>query len=241
LTFTDAQGVTPPGTATAWQLGDLALDVTLPPDLNAPLLELRNVAIRGRLSGGPLPAAGVAVEFHAGSLQQDATAATLAIPAFGALWGDAKLSGSVEATYGATPGAHGKVALHVPSVRMLLASFAFIPPPMADPGTLGKLDLSGAFDFKGPSLAVTDLQAVLDDTRLSGTVSVAQFTPFAMRFDLQGDAVDLDRYLKPADYKGKPFELPLAQLKALNVQGVLRMKSATVMGAKATELRLDVQ
>jgi len=33
----------------------------------------------------------------------------------------------------------------------------------------------------------------------------------------------------------------LAQLKALNVQGALRMKSAIVMGARATELRLDVE
>jgi hypothetical protein len=62
-----------------------------------------------------------------------------------------------------------------------------------------------------------------------------------VRFDLEGDTVALDRYLEPADYKGKPFELPLAQLKALNVQGVLRMKSASVMGAKATELRIDVE
>jgi hypothetical protein len=124
---------------------------------------------------------------------------------------------------------------------MLLGSVAFTAPPMADPGTLGKLDMSAAFDFKGSSLAVTQLQAVLDDTRLNGTVSVAQFTPMDMRFDLEGDAVDFDRYLKPPDYQGKPFELPLAQLQALNVQGVLRMKSATVMGAKASELRIDVE
>jgi hypothetical protein len=62
-----------------------------------------------------------------------------------------------------------------------------------------------------------------------------------MRFDFSGDSIDFDRYLEPADYKGKPFELPLAQLKALNVQGVLKMKSATVKGAKATELRIDVE
>jgi uncharacterized protein involved in outer membrane biogenesis len=241
LTFADAQGVTPPGIATVWQLDDLSLDVTLPPDLNAPLRELRDVAMRGRLSGGPLPATGVAVAFEAGSVRQEAAAATLAVPAFEARWDNAQLNGSVDATYAAMLDAHGKLALHVPSVRALLASFAFTVPPMADPGTLGRLDMSGAFDFMGSSLAVTGLQALLDDTKLGGTVTVAQFTPLAVRFDLEGDTVALDRYLEPADYKGKPFELPLAQLKALNVQGVLRMKSASVMGAKATELRIDVE
>jgi AsmA protein len=241
LTFTDALGVTPPGKAVVWQLGDLALDVTLPPDLHAPQRELRNVAVRGRLSGGPLPAAGVAVAFDTESVKQDAVAATLSVPAFAARWDDAQLSGSVDATYGATPDAHGKLALRVPSVRNLLASVSFTPPPMADPATLGRLDVSGAFEARESSLAIAELQAVLDDTKFGGTVSVTRFTPFSMRFDLEGDAVNVDRYLEPADYKGKPFELPLAQLQALNVQGVLRMKSATVKGAKATELRVDVE
>ena len=46
-----------------------------------------------------------------------------------------------------------------------------------------------AFDVKDSTLAVTDLHVVLDDTQLGGTVSVAQFTPLAMRFDLEGDAI----------------------------------------------------
>jgi hypothetical protein len=81
----------------------------------------------------------------------------------------------------------------------------------------------------------------LDDTNLSGTLSTRSFSPLALTFDLEGDSIDLDRYLEPADYPGKPLELPLAQLKALNVQGVLRLKSASVAGAKATQLRIDVE
>ena len=66
---------------------------------------------------------------------------------------------------------------------------------------------------------MTDLQAKLDDTALSGTVSIDSFSPLALRFDLAGDDIDLDRYLEPADYEGKPLELPLAQLKALDAKG----------------------
>ena len=241
LTFRDAKGVVAPGTAALWQLHDLSLDVKLPADLKAPVRELRDVALRGRLAGGPLPAAGIAVAFEAAYLKQDASAATLAVPALQARWDDVQLSGSVNAMYGAPLTANGQLTLRVPSVRMQLERLKVALPPMADPKTLGRLDVDGSFDLKGSALAVTGLHVVLDDTQLSGTVSMPQFRPLALRFELAGDAVDFDRYLEPADYKGKPFELPLAQLKALNVQGVLRMKSATVMGAKATELRIDVE
>jgi AsmA protein len=233
VSFSDAQAT--------WQLGELSLDVQLPPDLQATSRELRDVSLQGRLRGGPLPAAGVAIGFEAGSLKQDATAATLAVPAFTARWDEAQLTGSISAADGEPATARGKLALRVPSVRALLQHLQVGLPPMADPKTLGRLDVDGLFELKGPTLAVTGLHMVLDDTQLDGTASVAQFKPLALRFDLAGDSIDFDRYLEPADYKGKPFELPLAQLHALHVQGVLRMKSATVKGAKATELRIDVE
>jgi AsmA protein len=232
LTFSDAQGT--------WQLGELSLDVKLPPDLSASSRHLRDVELRGKLSGGPLPAEGVAISFEAASLQQDAAAATLAVPAFLLRWGDAQLNGSVDATYGDAVAAHGRVSLRVASVRKQLQQLKVALPPMADPKTLGRLDVDGEFNLKESTLAVTGLHMVLDDTTLDGMLSVPQFKPLALRFDLNGDSIDFDRYLEPADFKGKPFELPLAQLKALNVQGVLKMKFATVMGARATEMRIDV-
>ncbi len=238
LTYTDASNMTA-GAAASWRLGDLELDARLPPDLHASARELRAVSLRARLSGGSLPAAGVAVSWESASMTQ--TAGTLAIPAFRAQWGQSELSGSIAAAYDASVAARGKLALRVPSVRAQLAQLDISPPPTADPKSLGRLQAEGAYEFKSSTLAVTDLHMVLDDTQLGGTVTVLQFVPLALRFDLAGDTIDFDRYLEPADYHGKPFELPLAQLKALNVQGVLRINAATVSGAKASELRLDVQ
>lgn len=241
LTFTAARDVVAPGAPAVWRLRDLALDVKLPPDLRAPMRELRDVKLRGRLSGGPLPATGVAVGFEAALLRQDATVASVAVPAFAARWDDAQLSGSVDAMYGADLTAQGKLALRAPSLRTQLQHLGIVLPPMADPNTLGKLEINGAFDHKDSTLALTQLHVSLDDTQLDGTASLPQFKPLAVRFDLTGDSIDFDRYLEPADYKGKPFELPLARMKALNVQGVLKMKTATVKGAKAKELRIDVE
>jgi hypothetical protein len=241
----DAAG-TAGSTPKMWRLDDLALDVDLPADLKAPQRELGDLAVSGRLMGDPLQDGGVPIAFEAASVRHDAVAGTLDLPTFRAQWMDAELSGNVHATLRDKAGAQavaaqGKVALRVASVRALLASLNTAVPPMADPTTLGRVEAEGAFDLKDNALTATDLTAKLDDTSLSGTVSIGSFSPLSMRFDLAGDAIDLDRYLEPADYQGKPLQLPLAQLKALDAKGVLRLKSAKVAGATAGELRIDVE
>ena len=85
-----------------------------------------------------------------------------------------------------------------PSLRTQLTQLGVSLPPMADPETLGKLEAGASFDLEGSTLAVTDLHALLDDTRLSGTVAAAHFDPLALHFALEGDTIDFDRYLEPA-------------------------------------------
>jgi AsmA protein len=245
LTFTDAQDAVP-ANGSVWQADDVSLDVDLPADLKAQVRELRDVSLSGRLRGEPLPAAGVAFAFEAASVQHDAVSGTLDVPRFRATWMEAELTGNVQAAFGkeageSAPSAQGKLVLRVPSVRQLLASLETTVPPMADPGTLGRLEVESGFQLKDGVLSAPDLQAKLDDTVMSGSVAITGFSPLALRFDLYGDVIDLDRYLQPADYEGKPMELPLPQLKALDARGVLRMKSARVAGATAEELRIDVQ
>jgi hypothetical protein len=55
------------------------------------------------------------------------------------------------------------------------------------------------------------------------------------------DRIDLDRYREPADVKGDPLELPLAWLKQLDAVGSLGIRQATVAGAAAKEVRIDVE
>lgn len=224
-----------------WRLGGFALDVKLPADLNSQVREVRDLSLHGRLMGGPLPEVGVPVSIEAGSVKHDASTSTLDLPAFEARWDEAVISGAAHAVLGEPLAAQGNIALRVPSVRALLASIDVTPPPMADPETLGKLEVDANFNLEGEALAATELRMTLDDTSLAGSISTTSLAPLALKFDLAGDSIDLDRYLEPADHAGKPLELPLAQLKALNVQGVLKLKSASVAGAKATELRIDVE
>ena len=65
-------------------------------------------------------------------------------------------------------------------------------------------------------------------------------SPLSVRFDLAADQVEVDRYLTPEDEPGTPLQLPLAQLKALDAKGALTIRRATLAGAAAREMRIDV-
>lgn len=68
----------------------------------------------------------------------------------------------------------------------------------ADPKAMGKASLQTKLSATTSSINLTGLKATLDNTTLSGSVSVNNFARPASKFDLKLDAIDLDRYLPPA-------------------------------------------
>lgn len=71
----------------------------------------------------------------------------------------------------------------------------------ADPKAMGKASLETKLSATTSSIKLTGLRATLDDTTLSGSVSVNNFTRPATKFDLKLDAIDLDRYLPPVTHQ----------------------------------------
>ncbi len=227
------------GTGADWHLSEIAFSALLPDDLAAADREFHDLRLAGRLTGGPLAAGGVRFALEAASAR--ATPELLRVPAFKAQWNDASLSGGVEAQLGADSDIRATLAVAMPSLRTLLATAGVTPPPMADPETLGALQGQLALHYAAGAAAFTELAVSLDDTNLTGELSLPALDPLALRFTLDADRVDLDRYLEPADVKSKPFELPLAALKAMDAKGVLRIRSASLAGAAAKDVRIDVE
>jgi AsmA protein len=226
-------------TGADWHVGGLEFEAQLPADLAAEDREFRALHLAGQVAGGPIADGGVSFSLRADFLRL--TPQQLQVPAFKLQWADSILAGSVAATLGANPAAAIGLGLQAPSLRTLLATVGVTPPPMKDPAALGKLRLGAAVHYAADTATVDELVMALDDTNLTGTVSLPRIEPLALRFDLAADRVDLDRYMEPDDVPGKPFELPLAKLKALDVKGVLRIRQATVAGAAAKEVRIDVE
>ena len=87
----------------------------------------------------------------------------------------------------------------------------------------------------------------LDDTTMRGMLGVADFAAKALRFDLNVDRINADRYLprrprsRPQkDAKEPPTEIPVEMLRKLNARGQLRVGEAIFAGIKFTKLRLGV-
>jgi AsmA protein len=222
-----------------WRVTELAMRAMLPQDMAAADLQFRDIDLAGRMESLPLANGGVPFAFRADSLRF--AAQQLQVPALAMHWGDARLEGGVSAQLGAAPVAKGALVLNALSLRALLTTVRVTPPPMSDPTTLGALRVSASYQYAAEAISLTDLTMKLDDTSLSGELSLPRLEPLALRFDLRADHVDLDRYREPDDVTSEPFELPLAALKALDAQGVLRIQAATIAGAAAKELRIDVE
>lgn len=224
----------------AWSASGLELDVNLPAQLDAPILSFTGLSLRTRLHGAPLAPTGVALQMKVPRLDFESARSHIDAPQWQVEWNDAKFSGAIDATLGESVAAEGTLRAEGPSLRRLLESASVAVPPMRDASAAGPFSFSLHFAASANAAEVNALQARLDATQVSGQVRLPTLSPLSVRFDLAADQVEVDRYLTPEDEPGTPLQLPLAQLKALDARGVLTIRRATLAGAAAREMRIDV-
>ncbi|CDZ94859.1 AsmA family protein [Pseudomonas saudiphocaensis] len=83
------------------------------------------------------------------------------------------------------------------NLREFLDSLGQSLPDMADGSTLSKAELITRLNATTNSLSFDDLTLKLDDSTFTGQLGVSDFAKQALRVDLKGDRLDLDRYLPP--------------------------------------------
>ncbi len=166
---------------------------------------------------------------------------------------------------------HGDHLLSRPSLDAQLTAVRFDPrallvamgrsvPFTADPTALQSGSGSAAIHLDDQSLAVTDMVLEMDHSRIVGNLHWNTGEPSAtgravVRFDLQGDRLDLDRYLPPewtgpdhADAIAQAMlapewllpELPSQWLQGLDLQGHLSLGEVQTASGRATDLSLIV-
>jgi AsmA protein len=122
-----------------------------------------------------------------------------------------------------------------------------------DKNALEKLSLKTKFAATSNSVELKDMSVALDESRLGGSFSLRDFAKPAYRFDLTLDQIDVDRYLPPAApvaagakapdgaaAPAKPVEIPLSALRALAVQGKLRVGKLKAMNIHSTDVLVQV-
>ena len=122
-------------------------------------------------------------------------------------------------------------------------------PPTADPAVLQLVSFAADVDVTDDSVALSGMTARLDDTELKGDFSMRDFEAPAYRFALEGDRIDLDRYLAPpaddapaeADTAAlDATEIPVDVIRSLDAEGTLKFAEVVLGGVTFRTIELGV-
>jgi AsmA protein len=162
--------------------------------------QLEDAKLSGEVSGEPLDGQTLPYALQ-GQLLVDLAAQV-------AEWNSLKFSGNQLRALGElkvrdldkTPKLSGGLSIAPLNLREFLATIGQKLPPMKDDKSLGQFELVTRLTGTDNSLNFEELQVKLDDSSFTGKLAIADFTKQALRVQLKGDRLDLDRYL-PAPSK----------------------------------------
>lgn len=93
----------------------------------------------------------------------------------------------------------GNLSIAQLNLRDFLISIGVELPAMRDASSLSQFELSSRLAGTPNSLRLNDLALKLDGGSFSGSLAVDDFSRQALRVQLKGDTLDVDRYLPPQD------------------------------------------
>ncbi|MDP3978814.1 MAG: AsmA family protein [Pseudomonas sp.] len=173
--------------------GDLRFDRTLK------RYQLEDARISGEASGEPFAGQTLTYSLQ-GQLLVDLAAQV-------AEWNGLKLSANQLRALGevkirdldSEPKLTGGLSVAPVNLREFLATIGQTLPPLNDDNALSQFELVGRLSGSPTSLTMQELKLKLDDSSFSGQIGIADFAKQALRVQLKGDSLDLDRYLpKPS-------------------------------------------
>jgi AsmA protein len=220
---------------------------SLDADIGKELYRLDGLAIKTTWKSDGLPAAGVPVALSAKDCNVNLASQTLELAGLDADAAGAHVTGSLTgAEILDAPALQGSLKLDPISLREWLPKLGIAAPKTADANVLKQLSFTGNVKLTKSTAEVGDIVLKLDDTTLRGMLGVADFAAKALRFDLNVDRINADRYLPPSekaaakDAKAPPTEIPVDLLRKLNARGQLSIGEAIFAGMTFTKLRLGV-
>lgn len=91
----------------------------------------------------------------------------------------------------------GNLSLAQFNLREFLDGIGIVLPAMRDNTTLSRFEMSARLAGTPTSINLNDLSLKLDDSTFSGNLALSDIAKQALRLQLKGDKLDLDRYLPP--------------------------------------------
>jgi len=146
-----------------------------------------------------------------------------------------------------------------PTVSLNLKSDAFVPkelaqefgvslPPTSDKTVFGKAQLEVVIKASPSKLTLSKLIMQLDDSTLKGNATVSNFAKPAIRYQIEIDEIDADRYMPPASEAVKQekgstddqINLPVEMLRALDVKGSFKIGKLKASNLRSESVKMDL-
>jgi uncharacterized protein involved in outer membrane biogenesis len=219
---------------------------------NASNLTLNPLALKATVAGKQVGKTPVAVSLNANT-NINLDKETLSMKGLSLKGLGLDVSGSVKATsFIQAPAYSGDINVAAFNLRSLMKKLNQELPVTADKKVFSKVGLSTKFAGSKNDLKLNDLAMILDQTNLRGSFSVANFDKPAIKFGLDIDQINIDRYLSPVE-DGKnnapitpetaasaAVKLPIETLQAINIKGDLSIGNLIVSKAKLTKVKLSL-
>ena len=132
--------------------------------------------------------------------------------------------------------------------REMLEKLGQAVPQTTDPKALSLLDLKTSFEGTASGITLKPLNAKLDDTSLSGSLSISDFATQAIRAELVVDKLNADRYLPPGTPAANPGAgataaggLPLETLRGLDIDAQLALGKLHVSDIDLDDIRVSLR
>ena len=133
------------------------------------------------------------------------------------------------------------------SLKELMQTVGVDAPPTADPDALTRVSFSAKAEVGAEAIALTAMTLELDDTKMTGTLSVPLTEQGTYQFDLAADDINVDRYMAPAVTDGgtsaaaeDDIEIPVDLIRTLKAKGTLNLDRAFLSGMTFENMSLGV-
>ena len=203
---------------------------SLTADIGRKAYQLDGLQLNTRWKGDGFPADGVPVEVQAQQLTANLADQTLQLTELAAVVADARLHGELSGQEILdAPRVEGPLRLDPVSPREWLPKLGIQLPQTRDPAVFKTLSFASNVKVTKTSADLGDVKLQLDDTTATGSLGVASFDTKALRFNLNVDRINADRYLAPptpeAEQKAAkqdkkpPIDIPVEALRNLERAG----------------------
>ena len=151
-------------------------------------------------------------------------------------------------SYAGTPQPKADLRVAEFSLKELMSILDIEPPVTADPNALQRASFSATAAIGETAIALSSMTLELDQSVMTGSLSVPLTEDGMLRFDLGVDAITLDGYMAPTDDSVQraededagDIEIPVDLIRALNAAGSFKIRRAMLAGMEFENLELGL-